>query len=283
MNSRFPKAVMESIRNRELLAQALQEQEQELVRRRRIVRALCVGVPLAGIYYVMHGPPLMEMEGLKSLSNLQKSIFKQAAAQAQAGGKMMIGEEKKAQEAVATNAYTQTESVDDMVQELEARNAKLQDFADKHKSNFSQEQLMGMVEKANQNQTGAPSTRDLENLASDLQERSAALDEALGEGIKETGNIEKPTGGAEQTIGQEKTQTPETRTLASTTTTPTCSPLSLVNLRLALPELGSISTPQPLAYQATTESELIRIALLAPTPVKSPSFHEYVPVNKIDF
>lgn len=172
--SRFPEAVMASVRNRELLAKALDEQEREEQRRNFFFRSLAVSLPIGGVLYALFGSSLPGMENVSFLRGAKKQILEKVGQQIRQGDKVMIGAEQKA------SAYAQDEGTDEIIRSLEARNEDLKEFVAKapHKE-LSEEQAVAMAERAEFGEPRAPASQG--NLSAGVDARNQAIESAMAE------------------------------------------------------------------------------------------------------
>lgn len=197
MAANFSPAILETIRNRELLAQALEEQQQSIVRRRMFFRLFFLGTLASIAGYIVFKPELPDTKAMQAAAKLKAKISAGVAQQLNLGEKVMIaGENKKKEDLVSAKEYSQNSSfgeadgTDDMIAALEKRNAELKDFSDKHKSNLSKEQLEKIVEKS---QNGSSKTVSVnsdpangyEESLSERKEEKSVLREESAEKVAE--------------------------------------------------------------------------------------------------
>lgn len=123
--TRFSEAILNEIRNRELLAQALAEQQQEELRRRKILRGILAALPLALSVYLLSNEPMPYFETLDDLKSLfgGKQILKQVEAQLEKSEQVMIAAQRSTRA-----SYVRDELPDEIFLTIESRQDALTDF-----------------------------------------------------------------------------------------------------------------------------------------------------------
>lgn len=180
MAARFSEAILNEIRNRELLAQALAEQQREQMRRRAILRGILAAAPLAISVYLLSNEPLPEIEALERLKAMfgGKKILNEVGAQLEKSDQVMIAAKPQLSPPPANYAREET---DEILDRLEARQEALAEFVAKApRKTLSETKLLEMADRAEngQNAVNGADTKELSTMA---EGRMRALADAAEE------------------------------------------------------------------------------------------------------
>lgn len=282
--SRFPKAVMEGIRQRELLALALEEQEQAMMRRARIWKMIAVGSPLIAATFILSGAPLPSFDFAQK--SKRDEILAKVSQQVKQGDKVMIGGE--GQTGTANTNYAKNDNVDAEIQALEARDAKMAAFVkNAPKKQISEEQMMKMAERAeaaqNGSATSAPSGPTTgATLSASVKERGNALDAAAEDTVSAplAANAEPSRAPASAAIpapastGQDSPYIPARNEELAARFPEEAQSRAPAALPTALP--SSVKAPPSSLYRQANQEELNLIALDAPKPGGSAAYERLV-------
>ncbi len=167
--ARFSPAVMASIRNREALAKALDEQERDIAFRNMLYRGLTLAAPIAATWYFVkyqEHPLIRELSGLFS----KKNVVARAEKQGQNSRNVMVA---------SSPTPPPADEISDATEGLDARNVQMQKIVNSvPKVNLTEAQVMEMSRRAEQNGEAKNSTEPQPTVTQQQEERKDKLDEA---------------------------------------------------------------------------------------------------------
>jgi len=162
MAANFSPAILATVRNRELLAEALESQQRSLLRRRLFFRVFFLATLASIAGYIIYQPELPDTKAMKAAAKLQKAFSQEVSKQLDKNGMIMIAGDSNRKEHPAkiaqkeeasgvsneTTSQENSDGTEDMIAELEKRNAEMKEFSDKYKGKVDHEQLQKIVKKS---------------------------------------------------------------------------------------------------------------------------------------